>query len=109
MPRNKSKSKRDIGNGGNRANQRAAAAPVKPSPNSRAVGRPQPPTATTRPSISDWRQEKPDFRVELVRDSSGTRYAVRGKLDAPVPPLRESKYLDRKRSLELYRYMHLNR
>src|SRR5215470_11577826 len=61
-------------------------------------------------TIADWRLEKPELRVSMARDSSGaTRYTVKGKLDAPVPPIRESKYLNKEKSLELYRWMLLNR
>jgi TPP-dependent pyruvate/acetoin dehydrogenase alpha subunit len=60
--------------------------------------------------IPDWRLERPEFHVELTRDADGaTRYTIQGKLDAPVPPLRQSRYLDQERSLALYRWMLLNR
>ncbi|HVH89301.1 MAG TPA: thiamine pyrophosphate-dependent dehydrogenase E1 component subunit alpha, partial [Terriglobales bacterium] len=37
------------------------------------------------------------------------RYKVEGDLSAEAPPLRESKYLNREQSIEIYRYMLLNR
>ena len=37
------------------------------------------------------------------------RYEVRGDLSAPVPPIRESKYLSPKQCVEIYRWMLLNR
>jgi TPP-dependent pyruvate/acetoin dehydrogenase alpha subunit len=61
-------------------------------------------------NIPDWRLEKPELQVSMARDSAGAmRYTVSGKLDAPVPPIRESRYLSKEKSLELYRWMLLNR
>jgi len=61
-------------------------------------------------AIPDWRLERPEFRVELTRGADGaTHYTIQGKLDTPVPPLRPSRYLDKDRSLALYRWMLLNR
>ncbi len=65
-------------------------------------------------SIPDYRLEHPDYSVrQLVeKDKDGTqhvRYEVSGDLDAPVPPIRESKYLDKRQAIEIYRYMLLNR
>jgi len=65
-------------------------------------------------SIPDYRLERPDFTVRqrIEKDLDGTehvRYEVEGNLDAPVPPIRDSKYLDKKRCIEIYRYMLLNR
>ena len=37
------------------------------------------------------------------------RYGVRGDLSAPAPPIRESKYLSRAQSIDIYRWMLLNR
>jgi TPP-dependent pyruvate/acetoin dehydrogenase alpha subunit len=59
--------------------------------------------------IPDWRLERPDFRVEMVREGDEVRYTIHGKLDAPVPPIREPKYLKREQCLELYYWMLLNR
>ncbi len=65
-------------------------------------------------SLPDYRLEHPDFSVRqaLEKDKDGTehvRYEATGDFDAPVPPIRESKYLDKKQCIELYRYMLLNR
>ena len=43
------------------------------------------------------------------RDGEQTRYVVHGDLSAPVPPLRDSKYLNKEQSIEIYRWMLLNR
>ena len=50
-------------------------------------------------SIPDYRLEHPDFTVRqaIEKDKDGAehvRYEVEGNLDAPVPPIRDSKYLD---------------
>ena len=65
-------------------------------------------------SIPDTRLEHPDFTVRqhIEKDKHGAehvRYEVEGNLDAPVPPIRDSKYLDNKQAIEIYRWMLLNR
>src|SRR6202047_4614892 len=65
-------------------------------------------------SIPDLRLEHPDLTVRQViaKDKDGAehvRYEVEGNLDAPVPPIRDSKYLDKKQCIEIYRFMLLNR
>ncbi len=65
-------------------------------------------------SIPDFRMEHPDLSIRqaLGKDKDGTehvRYEVSGTLDAAVPPIRDSKYLDKKQCIEIYRYMLLNR
>jgi TPP-dependent pyruvate/acetoin dehydrogenase alpha subunit len=60
-------------------------------------------------TISDYRLEKPSFTIRQVRKGDAMRYAVSGDLNAPAPPIRESKYLDKKQCLEIYRWMLLNR
>jgi TPP-dependent pyruvate/acetoin dehydrogenase alpha subunit len=64
--------------------------------------------------IPDYRLERPDLTVRqaIEKHKDGTehvRYEVEGNLSAPVPPIRDSKCLDRKQSIEIYRYMLLNR
>src|SRR5579864_5981477 len=59
--------------------------------------------------IPDYRLEQPSFHVEQVKDGEEVRYEVRGDLSAPVPPISESKYLNRQQCIELYRWMLLNR
>jgi len=60
-------------------------------------------------SIPDYRLEKPSFNLRQIRVGDEVRYEVDGDLSAPVPPIRDSKYLDKKQSLEIYRWMLLNR
>ena len=65
-------------------------------------------------SIPDYRLERPDLTVRqaVEKDKDGTEhvhYDVQGDLNAPVPPIRDSKYLDKKQCIEIYRYMLLNR
>src|SRR5579883_2078715 len=59
--------------------------------------------------IPDYRLEHPNFSVHQVRKGDEMRYEVTGDLDTPVPPIRDSKYLDKKQCIEIYRYMLLNR
>jgi pyruvate dehydrogenase E1 component alpha subunit/2-oxoisovalerate dehydrogenase E1 component alpha subunit len=65
-------------------------------------------------SIPDFRLEHPDLSVSqhIEKDKDGAehfRYQVSGKLNAPVPPIRDSKYLSKQQCIEIYRYMLLNR
>jgi len=73
-----------------------------------------PPAALPSPNqrtytILDYRLEKPHFEVRQVRSGDGMRYEVAGDLSAPAPPIREAKYLSRAQSIEIYRWMLLNR
>lgn len=60
-------------------------------------------------TIPDYRLEKPGISVRQVRKGGKVSYEVTGDLSAPVPPIRESKYLNKKRCIEIYRWMLLNR
>jgi len=58
----------------------------------------------------------PDYRLEdwpcIVRTEwveGELRYKIVGELKRPVPPLRESKYLNKQQSLEIYRFMLMHR
>src|SRR5215813_6375502 len=59
--------------------------------------------------IPDWRLEHPEFEVFEVSSGTEVHYEIKGKLNAPVPPIRESKYLSKDQHLELYRWMVMNR
>jgi TPP-dependent pyruvate/acetoin dehydrogenase alpha subunit len=64
--------------------------------------------------IPDFRLEHPQFSVRQLaeKDKAGyehVRYEVTGDLVAPVPPIRDSKYLDKQQAIEIYRYILLNR
>jgi TPP-dependent pyruvate/acetoin dehydrogenase alpha subunit len=60
-------------------------------------------------TILDYRLEKPAFNIRQLRKGDEVRYEVMGDLSAPVPPIRESKYLDKSKCLDIYRWMLLNR
>jgi TPP-dependent pyruvate/acetoin dehydrogenase alpha subunit len=60
-------------------------------------------------TILDYRLEKPRFSLRQVRDGDSVRYEVAGNLSAPVPPIRDSKYLSKQQAIEIYRWMLLNR
>ena len=77
----------------------------KPSPN----GGRRPTSHQRTYSIPDYRLEKPTFTIRQVRKGDEVRYEVEGDLSAPVPPIRESKYLNQKQCIEIYRWMLLNR
>ena len=60
-------------------------------------------------TILDYRQEKPSFTIRQIREGDQVRYEVKGDLSAPVPPIRESKYLSKQQVMEIYRWTLLNR
>jgi TPP-dependent pyruvate/acetoin dehydrogenase alpha subunit len=65
-------------------------------------------------SIPDLRLEHPDLSVRQITEKhidapDHVRYEVTGNLDAPVPPIRDSKYLTKQQCIEIYRFMLLNR
>jgi TPP-dependent pyruvate/acetoin dehydrogenase alpha subunit len=60
-------------------------------------------------TIPDHRLERPSLSIRQVRKGGKVSYEVTGDLSAPAPPIRESKYLTKKQSLEIYRWMLLNR
>jgi TPP-dependent pyruvate/acetoin dehydrogenase alpha subunit len=75
------------------------------------VSRPPSRSLSSRRSytILDYRLEKPRFELRQVRDGDTVRYEVSGTLNAPVPPIRDSKHLSKQQSIEIYRWMLLNR
>src|SRR6266436_2960266 len=97
IKKKKSSSKHNLN--GNRPHGGAAEVKSKPSVN---------PNLRTY-TIVDHRLEKPSFTIRKIRKGDEVRYEVTGDLNAPVPPIRESKYLDQKQCLEIYRWMLLNR
>ncbi len=83
---------------------------VQRSSNSRGKRVPQSTIANTRTyTIADYRLEKPSFNIRQIRKDDEVRYEVTGDLNTPAPPIRESKYLDKKQCIEIYRWMLLNR
>src|ERR1051326_7793169 len=74
-------------------------------------GRPSSKTAVraNEYGIPDWRLENPEFEIVEITDGPEVHYEIKGKLDAPAPPIAESKYLSREQHLEVYRWMLMNR
>jgi TPP-dependent pyruvate/acetoin dehydrogenase alpha subunit len=61
-------------------------------------------------SIPDYRLEHPNFSVHQSSDKDGHAcYAVTGDLNAPLSPIRDSKYLSKDQAIAIYRFMLLNR
>ena len=60
-------------------------------------------------TIIDYRLEKSSFAVRHSRKGDEICYEIEGNFSAPVPPIRESKYLAKQQCLEIYRWMLLNR
>jgi TPP-dependent pyruvate/acetoin dehydrogenase alpha subunit len=90
-------------------------APKRPTPQSRngrgrdALQSRNPGPSQRTYTILDYRLEKPSFSIRQVRNGDEVRYEVQGDLSAPVPPIRESNYLNKKQCIEIYRWMLLNR
>ncbi len=96
-------------NGRKNSGSKSKASKVTPNSNGRSkISQPKNPQQRTY-SIPDFRLEQPAFSVS--QDCGGTTvcYDITGNLDAAVPPIRESKYLDKKQCIEIYRWMLLNR
>src|SRR5271165_5299515 len=81
---------------------------IHTSPNPNGRGRHAPQSQRTY-TIFDYRLEKPSFSIRQIRQADETRYEVTGDLSAPVPPIRESRYLDKQQVIEIYLWMLLNR
>jgi TPP-dependent pyruvate/acetoin dehydrogenase alpha subunit len=60
-------------------------------------------------SIPDHRLERLSITLRQVRHGDSVRYEVSGDLSAPAPPIRNSKYLNQRQCIEIYRWMVLNR
>jgi TPP-dependent pyruvate/acetoin dehydrogenase alpha subunit len=88
----------------------ASKAPVRVSSNGRGQRASQSANSSQRTyTIHDYRLEKPNFGIRQIREGDEIRYEVSGDLSAAVPPIRESKYLDKKQCIQIYRWMLLNR
>jgi len=59
--------------------------------------------------IPYYRLEKPAFTVRQIRKGEECCYEISGDLNAPAPPIRDSKYLNKQQCIEIYRWMVLNR
>src|SRR5216683_3956182 len=88
-------------------NKIAKSAKPSPSKNGSRRGVPTLPQQRTY-SIPDYRLEKPSFTVRQTRKDECC-YEISGDLNAPVPPIRDSKYLSKQQCIEIYRWMVLNR
>ena len=67
------------------------------------------PIRTNPHGIPDYRLEIPNFYTTEEWVDGQFRYRVEGDLSAEAPPLRESKYLNKQQTIEIYRHMLLNR
>jgi TPP-dependent pyruvate/acetoin dehydrogenase alpha subunit len=82
----------------------------KPGGSQLAARSSQPTPETRTYTIRDFRLEKPHFTLRQIRSGDEVHYEVEsGDLFAPVPPIRESKYLNKQQAIEIYRWMLLNR
>jgi TPP-dependent pyruvate/acetoin dehydrogenase alpha subunit len=69
----------------------------------------QPPIGKNPHGIPDWRLEQLPFFIESEWAEGEYRYKVTGDTKTPAPPLRPSKYLSKEQSIEMFRYMIVNR
>ncbi|HEX4021647.1 MAG TPA: thiamine pyrophosphate-dependent dehydrogenase E1 component subunit alpha [Acidobacteriaceae bacterium] len=68
-----------------------------------------PPIGKNPYGIPDWRLEQLPFHIESDWADGEYRYKVVGDTTVPAPPLRPSKYLTKEKTIEIYRYMLINR
>jgi len=68
-----------------------------------------PPAGKNPAGIPDWRLERLPFRIENDWVDGEYHYKVIGDTNAPAPPMRPSKYLSKEQSIEILRYMIVNR
>src|SRR4051794_18607940 len=74
-----------------------------PAPAKNGAG-PMQPLRKNPHGIPDYRAEVPNFHtVEKVDPDGKVHYDVIGDFDTPVPDIRESKYLTKEQSIEIYR------
>ncbi len=59
--------------------------------------------------IPDYRLEVPNYSTHEEWKDGKLHYIVKGDFSAPAPPICESKYLTKEKSIEMYRFMWLNR
>src|SRR5579864_3952974 len=93
----------------NPTQSRPAKSKSRHSTNGSQRGKPMPLPQQRTYDIPDYRLEKPSFTVRQVCKGDECRHEVSGDLNAPVPPIRDSKYLSRQQCIEIYRWMVLNR
>ncbi len=90
-----------------RADSSGKVAPIPPS-NVNRLSRNGSRSAQRTYTIPDYRLEHLDIEIRQIPGEE-VHYEVRGNLSAPVPPIRESKYLTPEQCVEIYRWMLLNR
>jgi pyruvate dehydrogenase E1 component alpha subunit/2-oxoisovalerate dehydrogenase E1 component alpha subunit len=91
-----------------KANPRVPPSSFSNGRNGRPAGK-APAIRVNQYGIPDWRLEHPEFEVFEVAKGSEVHYEIKGKLNTPVPPIRESRYMSKEQHLELYRWMVMNR
>jgi pyruvate dehydrogenase E1 component alpha subunit/2-oxoisovalerate dehydrogenase E1 component alpha subunit len=68
-----------------------------------------PPPGRNDAGIPDWRLEPLPFHIETEWTNGEAHYKIVGDTSAPVPPMRPSKYLSKEQTIEVLRYMIINR
>ena len=101
--------KKTISKGKSQRKSVGAAKPAKHASTRNGAWREQYPIRTNPHGIPDYRLEIPNFRTVEEWVDGQFHYKVEGDLSAEPPPLRESKYLNKDQTIEIYRYMLLNR
>src|ERR1700736_4820348 len=69
----------------------------------------QPPIGANPHGIPDWRLEQLPFHIESEWKDGVYGYKVVGDTTAAAPPMRPSKYLTPEQSIQIYRFMLINR
>jgi TPP-dependent pyruvate/acetoin dehydrogenase alpha subunit len=87
----------------------SAASPKPTDAKTAGEGGNLPPVKYNPYGIPDYRLEDLPFHIEEEWKDGQLHYKAVGDASAPPPPMRPSKYLSKEQSLELYRYMIINR
>src|SRR5689334_19826714 len=92
--------------------KKSSKAEIKPKPGANSSNGSKRPASLPQQrtfDIPDYRLEKPAFTVAQIRKGEECCYEISGNLNAPAPPIRDSKYLNKQQCIEIYRWMVLNR
>jgi len=102
-------SAKPVGNNGKDSKPSSTKAPAVLNSSNGAKSGVMEPLRKNPHGIPDYRTEVPNFTTTDEWTDGKYHYTVKGDFDAPVPAIRESKYLTKEKSIELYRWMLLNR
>lgn len=107
--KDKQANKKNSGGNGAKAPQASATKPAAPAVSANGRKGVMEPLRSNPHGIADYRAEVPDFHTVEEWADGKLHYVLKGTWDTPAPAIRESKYLSKEQSIEMYRWMWLNR